>query len=91
MVPTDHAAGHEFGDERQVTILFADIRGSTSLAETRLPYDVVFLLNALFRVLADVVEKSGGYYCNFTGDGLMALLGWTRNSGKAHERHCAAR
>jgi adenylate cyclase len=73
--PTDHASGHEFGDERQVTILFADIRGSTSLAETRLPYDVVFLLNALFRVLADVVEKSGGYYSNFTGDGLMALFG----------------
>jgi len=36
----------------------ADIRGSTSLAETRLPYDAVFLLSALFRVLADVVEKS---------------------------------
>ncbi|PYK53485.1 MAG: hypothetical protein DME47_06980 [Verrucomicrobia bacterium] len=63
--PTAHASGHEFGDERQVTILFADIRGSASLAETRLPYDVVFLLNALFRTLADVVEKSGGYLFQF--------------------------
>jgi adenylate cyclase len=81
VAPTDHASGHEFGDERRVTILFADIRGSTSLAETRLPYDVVFLLNALFRVLADVVEKSGGYYSNFTGDGLMALFGLDQNLG----------
>jgi adenylate cyclase len=52
-----------------------DIRGSTSLAETRLPYDVVFLLNSLFAALAEAVEKSGGYYSNFTGDGLMALFG----------------
>ena len=68
-------AGQEFGEEREVTILFVDIRGSTSLAETRLPYDVVFLLNSLFAMLAEAVEESGGYYSNFTGDGLMALFG----------------
>jgi adenylate cyclase len=67
--------GQEFGEEREVTILFVDIRGSTSLAETRLPYDVVFLLNSLFATLAEAVENSGGYYSNFTGDGLMALFG----------------
>src|SRR5262249_32467165 len=55
--------------------LIADIRGPTSLAETRLPYDVVFLLNSLFVDLAEAVEQSGGYYSNFTGDGLMALFG----------------
>jgi len=54
---------------------FVDIRGSTSLPETRLPYDVVFLLNSLFAALAEAVEDSGGYYSNFTGDGLMALFG----------------
>jgi adenylate cyclase len=52
-----------------------DIRGSTSLAERRLPYDVVFLLNYLFAGLTEAVEKAGGYYSNFTGDGLMALFG----------------
>ena len=65
----------EFGEEREVTILFVDIRGSTSLAETRLPYDVVFVLNHLFASLTDAVEAAGGYYSNFTGDGLMALFG----------------
>ena len=38
-------SAQEFGEEREVTILFVDIRGSTSLAERRLPYDVVFLLS----------------------------------------------
>jgi adenylate cyclase len=52
-----------------------DIRGSTQLAETRLPYDVVFLLNYLFAGLAEAVERASGYYSNFTGDGLMALFG----------------
>ena len=68
-------ARQEFGEEQEVTILFVDVRGSTSLAETRLPYDVVFLLNSLFAALAEAVEQSGGYYSNFTGDGLMALFG----------------
>jgi class 3 adenylate cyclase len=35
-------AAQEFGEEREVTILFVDIRGSTSLAEARLPYDVIY-------------------------------------------------
>jgi adenylate cyclase len=72
---THTEAAQEFGEEREVTILFVDIRGSTSLAEARLPYDVIFLLNALFAALAEAVEESAGYYSNFTGDGLMALFG----------------
>jgi adenylate cyclase len=43
-----------------------------------LPYDVVFLLNSSLAALAEAVEKCGGYYSNFTGDGLMALFGLNR-------------
>jgi adenylate cyclase len=75
VMPKRLAGTKEFGEEREVTILFVDIRGSTQLAETRLPYDVVFLLNYLFAGLAEAVERAGGYYSNFTGDGLMALFG----------------
>jgi adenylate cyclase len=84
-------ADQEFGEEREVTILFVDIRGSTSLAERRLPYDVVFLLNSLFAALAEAVEKSGGYYSNFTGDGLMALFGLDgeRSASARAALHCA--
>jgi adenylate cyclase len=82
VLATHQAVGREFGEEREVTILFVDIRGSTSLAETRLPYDVIFLLNSLFATLAEAVGKSGGYYSNFTGDGLMALFGLDRDHAK---------
>jgi adenylate cyclase len=88
---THTGTSQEFGEEREVTILFVDARASTSLAEKRLPYDAVFLLNSLFAALAEAVEKSGGYYSNFTGDGLMALFGLDgkRASGAKAALHCA--
>jgi adenylate cyclase len=91
VAPTHTLVDQEFGEEREVTILFVDIRGSTSLAETRLPYDVVFLLSSLFIALAEAVEKSGGYYSNFTGDGLMALFGLDgkRTEGAKAAMRCA--
>jgi len=88
---THTRVGQEFGEEQEVTVLFVDIRGSTSLAEMRLPYDVVFLLNSLFAALAEAVEGSGGYYSNFTGDGLMALFGLDgkRDEGAKAALRCA--
>jgi adenylate cyclase len=68
-------AGEKFGEERRVTILFIDLRGSTRLADARLPYDVVFLLNHYFDEMAIAIDATGGHYSNFTGDGLMALFG----------------
>lgn len=65
----------EFGEERVVTVLFLDMRGSTRLAEERLPFDVVYLMSRYFGEMAEAVEQAGGYYSNFTGDGLMALFG----------------
>lgn len=76
---THAARGKEFGEERHLTILFIDLRGSTRLAEARLPYDVVFLLNSYLAEMADAVEHAGGHYSNFTGDGLMALFGLDRS------------
>lgn len=70
-----NGASPEFGQERQVTVLFIDLRGSTRLAEKRLPYDIVFLLNHFLEEMAAAVEASNGFYSNFTGDGLMALFG----------------
>lgn len=73
--PTVLPAGHSFGEERCLSVLFMDVRGSTTFAESRLPYDVVFLLNHFFAEMAQAVEGAGGHYSNFTGDGLMALFG----------------
>lgn len=81
----------EFGEERCVTILFIDLRGSTRLAEARMPYDVVFLLNHYFAEMAAAVDAAGGHYSNFTGDGLMALFGLTEcdDSGARAALLCA--
>lgn len=63
------------GEEREVCVLFADLRGFTSLSEHRLPYDVVFLLNRYFEAVGDAIERAGGIANQFTGDGVMALFG----------------
>lgn len=63
------------GKEREIAILFADIRGFTALSESRLPYDVVFILNRYFAVVGAAVESAGGRVDKFIGDGIMALFG----------------
>ncbi|MGH6947430.1 MAG: adenylate/guanylate cyclase domain-containing protein, partial [Kiloniellales bacterium] len=66
------------GDEREVAILFADLRGFTALAADRLPYDTVFLLNRYFAAMGAAIEESGGRVDKFIGDGVMALFGIER-------------
>lgn len=63
------------GSEREIAILFADIRGFTALSERRLPYDVVFILNRYFAAVGRAVESAGGRVDKFLGDGVMALFG----------------
>lgn len=63
------------GHEQEITVLFADLRGFTRIAELMLPYDVVFLLNRYFDVVGDAIEMAGGTANQFTGDGVMALFG----------------
>jgi len=63
------------GSEREIAILFADIRGFTALAEGRLPYDVVFVLNRYFSAMGRAIDAAGGRVDKFIGDGVMALFG----------------
>ena len=63
------------GREQEVTVLFADLRRFTRLAEHRLPYDVVFFLNRYFEAVGGAIERSGGVANQYTGDGVMALFG----------------
>jgi adenylate cyclase len=58
-----------------VTVLFVDIRGFTSLSETKEPEEVVELLNGYFSDVTDVVIKYGGHLNKFVGDEAMAVFG----------------
>ncbi len=68
------------GSEREIAILFADLRAFTQFAEQKLPYDVVFVVNQYFRSMGQAVEKAGGQLDKFIGDGVMALFGLHNSS-----------
>ena len=67
------------GSEREIAVLFADLRAFTQFAEEKLPYDVVFALNQYFRGMGQAVEAAGGHLDKFIGDGVMALFGVESN------------
>jgi adenylate cyclase len=67
--------GYLQGAEQVIAILFCDLRAFTNLAEHRLPFDLVFLLNRFFRAMGEAVEGAGGRVDKFIGDGVMALFG----------------
>jgi adenylate cyclase len=55
--------------------MFVDLRGSTKLCESRLPYDAVFVMNQFFAAMYEALRATNGYYAQFRGDGLLALYG----------------
>ncbi len=67
--------GYLSGVEREIVILFGDLRAFTQLSEKKLPYDLVFLLNRYFAEMGHAVEAAGGRIDKFIGDGVMALFG----------------
>lgn len=62
------------GEERAVTVMFADVRGFTGFAETLPAYDVVHSLNRIFCSVGSAIARHGGRIDNYMGDGLMALF-----------------
>lgn len=68
------------GKDRQLAILFSDIRNFTPFAESHLPYDVIHILGRYFRKVGEPVVRHGGYIDKYIGDGIMALFGLERAS-----------
>jgi len=66
------------GEIRQVTALFLDVRGFTSLSELLTPQEMVALLNDYFQVMVEAVQRSGGTVNKFIGDAALCLWGAPR-------------
>ena len=71
------------GERKQVTVLFADVKGSMELAEQLDPEEWHGILDRFFQILTDGVHRFEGTVNQYTGDGIMALFG----APIAHEDH----
>lgn len=63
------------GIEVTVSIMFVDVRGFTSFAETAQASEVIAALNAIFEEIVPIVAEHGGHVDKFLGDGLLAVFG----------------
>ena len=71
------------GERKQVTVLFADVKGSMELAESLDPEEWHRILDRFFQIFAEGVHRFEGTVNQYTGDGIMALFG----APIAHEDH----
>lgn len=69
-------SGFALGGRRvQGTVMFADIRGFTSLVESQPPEETIELLNTWYALMFDAINRQGGVVNQMIGDGLMAIFG----------------
>ena len=61
------------GETRELTVMFADVAGFTSLSEGRAPREIVELMNECFTALTGVIQGHGGTVDKFIGDAVMAF------------------
>jgi class 3 adenylate cyclase/hemoglobin-like flavoprotein len=67
--------GREAGAERQLAILFCDMRDFTALADSNSAFDVVHILNRFFEALGDPILLNGGIISHYVGDQICGLFG----------------
>lgn len=76
LLKREHVEDVKLGDSilANVTILFSDIRGFTTLAESWSPEETFSIVNAYLKAIAPVIRKHHGFICSYQGDGFMALF-----------------
>jgi adenylate cyclase len=80
-------SGLTLGGKRvRAAVMFTDIRGFTTLAETQPPEETIELLNTYYTLMFDAVNTNGGVVTQMAGDGFMAVFG----APVARDDYCAA-
>jgi len=79
------------GEEREVTVMFVDIRNFTGLVERLAPQQSLQVLNAFLAIVTEGIERHGGVVDKYLGDGAMALFGApvTREDDARRALECA--
>jgi adenylate cyclase len=80
----------EFGVERDLAILFIDLRRWTGLAEKQLPHDLVYVQELFYEAVGEAVREAGGVANQFIGDSVMAIFGADGDSSTATRQALAA-
>ena len=82
--PRDAAAGGF--SQRELTILFADLRGFSAIAAAQPPETLMRLLNRCFGAMVDIVARHSGTVDKFIGDAIMAIFDGDAAEPRAHAR-----
>jgi adenylate cyclase len=63
------------GETREVTVLFSDLEGYSSIAEKMPPAELVAFMNEYLSAMTDIIENNGGYIDKYIGDSIVAVFG----------------
>ncbi|WGD53198.1 adenylate/guanylate cyclase domain-containing protein [Bradyrhizobium sp. CB1650] len=77
-------------ERRQLTVMFADLVGSTALSTRLDPEDLREIISAYHRCCAEQIEKFGGFVARYMGDGVLAYFGYPRADEDDAERAVCA-
>ena len=75
---------HKIGEERTLSVLFADIEGYTPFTEAVEAYDLVYVLNRYYYVMGKIIKKHDGRIIDYYGDGLLAAFGFEDPDNMEH-------